>query len=504
MKRNFITWLLCERINSGGLAANVSMVAYCSVPQCRTYAAEPGVSFHHYPRGKKMRETWLVKLKMGKDASAHSRVCSKHFRDEDFVYAAAAKMFGWKKRGLAPEAVPSLNLPVRPLDRPRRPERRPNRAQNSEDRPLALVFPKNPLDVLPTDEAQPSTSSGDPVDHADLNFVEDGNEGVPADVIAVYKEIGVQVDTSSSQRSQPLSISKLQDGKDLNVLTGIPCFQLFYNITDLYTESRVLARAKSFCISNEDAVLMSLMRLRHNMSFSVLAVLFGVHRTTASDIFKSTVVVLAEILRKAVYWPSKEAVVDNLTVHFKEYTNVRAVLDCTEVPLQRPKDLESQLLIYSWYKGTYTAKVLICETPGGHISYVSEAYGGRASDSFITKESKIMEKFLPSIDSVMVDKGFLIDQLCLDYHVEMVRPPFLRKSKQLSKRDAERNQSIAAARVHVERAIQRMKQYKILTGNLGVELFPYIDNILHVIAGIVNLSKPIFTSDKFLAQQMST
>lgn len=115
-----------------------------------------------------------------------------------------------------------------------------------------------------------------------------------------------------------------------------------------------------------------------------------------------------------------------------------------------------------------------------------------------------MEKFLPSIDSVMVDKGFLIDQLCLDYHVEMVRPPFLRKSKQLSKRDAERNQSIAAARVHVERAIQRMKQYKILTGNLGVELFPYIDNILHVIAGIVNLSKPIFTSDKFLAQQMST
>lgn len=120
-------------------------------------------------------------------------------------------MAGWKKRGLAPEAVPSLNLPVWPLDRPRRPERRPNRVQNSEDRPLALVFPKNPLDVLPTDEAQPSTSSGDPVDHADLNFVEDGNEGVPADVIAVYKEIGVQVDTSSSQRSQPLSISKLQD-----------------------------------------------------------------------------------------------------------------------------------------------------------------------------------------------------------------------------------------------------------------------------------------------------
>lgn len=249
---------------------------------------------------------------------------------------------------------------------------------------------------------------------------------------------------------------------------------------------------------------MTLIRLRHNMSFPLIAVLFGMHRTTASEIFKSTITVLAGILAKAVYWPSKEAVVDNLTVHFKKYSNVRAVLDCTEIPLQRPRDLESRLLTYSWYKGTYTGNVLICETPGGHISYISQVYGGRASDSFITKESKIMEKFLPSIDSVMVDKGFLIEQLCLEYHIEMVRPPFLRKNKQLTKHDAERNKSIAAARVHVERAIQRMKQYKILTSNLGIELFPYIDGIMQVVAGIVNLSKPIFTSDKFLAQQVGT
>lgn len=53
----------------------------------------------------------------------------------------------------------------------------------------------------------------------------------------------------------------------------------------------------------------------------------------------SIVTVLAAILAKAAYWPSKEAVVDNLTVHFKDYTSVRAVPD-----LQRPKDLESQLL----------------------------------------------------------------------------------------------------------------------------------------------------------------
>nr|XP_037288289.1 LOW QUALITY PROTEIN: uncharacterized protein LOC119181213 [Rhipicephalus microplus] len=194
----------------------------------------------------------------------------------------------------------------------------------------------------------------------------------------------------------------------------------------------------------------------------------------------------------------EEAVVDYLTVHFKEYPNVRAVLDCPEIPLQRQKNLESQLLTYSWYKGTYTAKVLVCETPGGHISFLSKAYGGRASDSFITKESKILEKFLPSIDSVMVDKGFLIDELSLQHHVTMVSPPFLRKKKQLTQREAQQNQSIAAARVHGERAIQRMKVFKVLSRSLGTELFPYIYDILTVIAGIVNLSKPIFSAEKFL------
>ncbi|XP_077507951.1 uncharacterized protein LOC144119112 [Amblyomma americanum] len=262
----------------------------------------------------------------------------------------------------------------------------------------------------------------------------------------------------------------------------------------------MLMQAKRFCLSNEDGVLLTLIKLDHNMSFALLGVLFGIHRTTPSKIFKASVIILAEIMKNAVFWPSKEAVVDNLTVYFKECSSVRAVLDCTEIPNEWPKDMESQLLTYSWYKGVYTAKVLVCETPGGHISYVSKAYGGRASDSYITKESKILELFLPSIDSVMVDKGFLIDKLCLEHQITMVRPTFLRKRKQLTKNEAEENQSYAAACVHVERAIQRMKVFKIFTGNLGTELFAYIDDIIQVIAGIVNLSKPIFSSDKFLIQ----
>jgi len=56
---------------------------------------------------------------------------------------------------------------------------------------------------------------------------------------------------------------------------------------------------------------------------------------------------------------------------------------------------------------------------------------------------------------------------------------------------------IAAARVHVERTIQRFKMFKILKQKISWSLTPYIDNIYTVIAGIVNLKNPILADNKF-------
>lgn len=92
------------------------MVRYCSVPQCRTYATESGVSFHAYPKEKELRDLWLAKLK-GKPNMSSPKVCSKHFKEDDFLYCIGAQMFGWKRRKLNAGAVPTQNLPVLPLDR---------------------------------------------------------------------------------------------------------------------------------------------------------------------------------------------------------------------------------------------------------------------------------------------------------------------------------------------------------------------------------------------------
>ncbi|XP_040360140.1 uncharacterized protein LOC115315150 [Ixodes scapularis] len=208
--------------------------------------------------------------------------------------------------------------------------------------------------------------------------------------------------------------------------------------------------------------------------------------------FKESIVVLASILERAVFWPEKEAVVSCLTRYFWQYKETRMILDCTEIEIERPKDLVSRLLTYSHYKETYTAKVLVSETLAGLISYDSPAYGGKASDTFITKESQILDKCTPHTDSVwsasfvMVDKAFLISELCREKNVKVIRPPFLME-KQLTAEEARTNQLIASARVHVERAIQRMKLFRILRHRFDLNLLPYVDEIFTVITGIVNL-----------------
>nr|XP_037270213.1 THAP domain-containing protein 2-like [Rhipicephalus microplus] len=93
------------------------MVRYCSVPQCTSYATERGVSFHIYPKDPKLKKKWIVKLGMGKRPTPSSTVCSKNFVDSDFCYPPCTPLLGYRIRRLTLHAVPSQNLPRRPLDK---------------------------------------------------------------------------------------------------------------------------------------------------------------------------------------------------------------------------------------------------------------------------------------------------------------------------------------------------------------------------------------------------
>ncbi|RUA07032.1 MAG: hypothetical protein DSY43_00690 [Gammaproteobacteria bacterium] len=63
--------------------------------------------------------------------------------------------------------------------------------------------------------------------------------------------------------------------------------------------------------------------------------------------------------------------------------------------------------------------------------------------------------------------------------------------KQLSRKKVTTTRRIACVRIHVERAIERLKNFRILQGNMPLTLLKQADSILLVCASLCNLLPPL-------------
>lgn len=176
---------------------------------------------------------------------------------------------------------------------------------------------------------------------------------------------------------------------------------------------------------------------------------------------------------------------------FDKFRATTSVLDCTEIKIQKPKCLKCRIKFYSHYKGDLTVKFMTEVTPAGMIVCVSESFGGRASDKTIFNHTEILQT-LETRDAVMVDRGFLIDEECMQRKIQLIRPPFL-KNQQLSEEEALQNREIACARVHVERMNQRIKQFQILNNKFPWFVINHIDDIFIICCGLADLGTPLYS-----------
>lgn len=282
-----------------------------------------------------------------------------------------------------------------------------------------------------------------------------------------------------------LSMELDKDGGKLRHLTG-----LSQEIFDLLTEHLKLSSFKPISYRIEDWLLIFLIKLRHALSFTLLGSFFGISPATVGYNFYEVLNHLYFLALDYIYWPPKEDIIRTMPQCFKDSLPnefCRVVIDCTEVKCQVPSKVINQNLMYSHYKSTHTIKFLIGISPNGFISYFSKAYGGRSSDTFITNVSGFLSHLSPG-DSVLADKGF---PMITVKDVLSVIPPRKPKDRQFSVQELERSQSIARVRIHVERVIQRLKTFKILSHTFPLKLLPSIDKIATVCAALVNLQPPI-------------
>ena len=148
---------------------------------------------------------------------------------------------------------------------------------------------------------------------------------------------------------------------------------------------------------------------------------------------------------------------------------------------------------FSSYKNHNTAKGLLGISPSGYPSYVSSLYVGRVSDKKITCDCGILNLLEPG-DQVTADRGFDI-QGDLPTGATLNIPPFLNGNDQLTLEETVSTRKIASARIHVERAIVRIKNYRLLHQVIPLSMASDLDKIWGVCSYLTLFLPPLIINE---------
>lgn len=255
-------------------------------------------------------------------------------------------------------------------------------------------------------------------------------------------------------------------------------------------------------LSSFNQLLLTLIKLRLNYDFKDLAYHFKIHPTTASTYFENVINVLYRRFEPLITWPDTSVIKKNIP-HcffevFQEKTTV--IVDCFEVFIQKPPSLLTQQQCWSNYKHHNTVKFLIGINPAGCICYISEAWGGRASDKQLVEFTDFCNKIKPG-DVILADRGFLVKETIGILGGKLVIPAFTKGKNQLHPLDIEATRHVAHVRIHVERVIGMIKnKFNIFKDTIPVSMLKkgsnkedknLLDKIIRVCCALINLSLPI-------------
>ncbi|XP_052100440.1 uncharacterized protein LOC127734547 [Mytilus californianus] len=454
------------------------MVVSCCVVNCTTrFDKDNPNSFFRVPKKPDTRrKLWISAIKRrdhdGKawEPSDHDRVCHLHF------------ISGQKSNDKSnPDYVPSINMGYDERTdatlRAARHDRLQKRDAEKGRQEVASVLLDLSENVPPPEKATTGLHDQCIKTIASLRIE---NEHL-------YTELG-RLQTENAQLKE--EINKLSFGdqaiatnRKTQFYTGVPTRALFLWLVTFC--STILPTCK--VMSPPSVLLCILMKLRLNIQHQDIAYRFRVSSTTISDLFNQGIPKIAQKLAFLVQWPDKDNIIKNMPVVFKQsYPRCVSIIDCFEVFIQRPNHLTARAQTWSNYKHNNTIKFLVSITPTGAISFVSKAFGGRTSDKVITQRSGYLDK-LEHGDQVLADRGFLIAEELASRNASLIIPAFTRGKSQLSAREVEQTRKIAHVRIHVERAIEQLKNFQILSSQMGIYLVPHSDSIVTLCSAICNL-----------------
>ncbi|KAI5636548.1 DDE superfamily endonuclease domain-containing protein [Phthorimaea operculella] len=230
-------------------------------------------------------------------------------------------------------------------------------------------------------------------------------------------------------------------------------------------------------------IIIALFKIRFNDPMVRLADQFELSRQTISKSFYNGLTLLANYFQHFVYMPSPAEIKLNLPLAFKiNYSNVQCILDAFEIEIEKPSNPQAQSRTWSQYKHCNTLKYIVGCTPNGFISYISKGWGGRISDKVLVEISDLID-ILPPNAIIMADRGFKeIETLLVSRNIKLLRPPSVFSSRIPTKQEVLESKVIASLRVHIERVIRRIREFRLLKPHSVVshKHVGYIDQVVLV------------------------
>ena len=249
-----------------------------------------------------------------------------------------------------------------------------------------------------------------------------------------------------------------------------------------------------------DQVLLTLMKLRLGSKDLDLAERFNISRTTVRNVFFTFITALHERLCQGIMFtlglPSQQKCNGSLPESSSSFVAARAVIDATEMTQHIPSNLNEQNECYSNYKSRHTVKAVTAVAQNAAIVYTTSLYPGSTSDNAIVEHSNLMSQFSAG-DLILADKGFTIFDK-LPQGVSLNIPPFLKGKTHFTKQEADLCFKIGKARIHVERANERIKNFDILN-HIQANLRPFSTKIFQVCCSLENMQAPLLKeiADKY-------
>ena len=216
------------------------------------------------------------------------------------------------------------------------------------------------------------------------------------------------------------------DKKLMNFYTGLPNNELFLWVLSLLDEKIF----KSSKLSKEEHLLLVLMKLKLGLLHTDLAFRFGLELCDVSRIYSKWVKALSRAMKFLIIWPDRQALRKNLPRCFKNYKNCVCIIDCSEIKIERPFNLNSRAQTWSNYIHSNTMKYLIGVAPADAVNFLSHGWGGCVSDKEITLKSRFLD-YLQHGDCILADREFTIAEELASYGATLKIPRFTKGKTQM-------------------------------------------------------------------------